>query len=100
MRSRKICLKGCTQLKGAVKYNASKLDVTMANPSTGYFRDPNKKYLEAYVLQGEDQHTLTFYYDHNRKLRSGKTWDIDEKSSSSEPVWLEQINLLIMWSPK
>ena len=79
--------KGCTQLKGAVKYNASKLDVTMANPSTGYFRDPNKKYLEAYVLQGEDQHTLTFYYDHNRKLRSGKTWDIDEKSSSSEPVW-------------
>ena len=79
--------KGCTQLNGAVKYDASKLDVTMANPSTGYFRDPNKKYLEAYVLQGEDQHTLTFYYDYNRKLRSGKTWDIDEKSSSSEPVW-------------
>ena len=79
--------KGCTQLNGAVKYDASKLDVTMANPSTGYFRDPNKKYLEAYVLQGEDQHTLTFYYDNNRKLRSGKTWDIDEKSSSSEPVW-------------
>ena len=29
--------KGCTQLKGAVKYDASKLDVTMANPTTGYF---------------------------------------------------------------
>ena len=29
--------KGCTQLKGAVKYDASKLDVTMANPETGYF---------------------------------------------------------------
>ena len=79
--------KGCTQLNGAVKYDASKLDVTMANPSTGYFRDPNKKYLEAYVLQGEDQHTLTFYYDYNRKLRSGKTWDIDQKSSSSKPAW-------------
>ena len=29
--------KGCTQLKGAVKYDASKLDVRMANPTTGYF---------------------------------------------------------------
>ena len=29
--------KGCTQLKGAVKYDASKVDVTMANPTTGYF---------------------------------------------------------------
>jgi bacterial surface protein 26-residue repeat protein (3 repeats) (fragment) len=29
--------KGCTQLKGAVKYDASKLDATMANPETGYF---------------------------------------------------------------
>ena len=78
---------GCTKLKGAVKYDESKVDVTMANPQTGYFRDPNKKYLDAYVLQSEDQHTLTFYYDYNRELRSGKTWDIDEKSSSSKPVW-------------
>ena len=79
--------KGCTQLKGAVKYDASKVDVTMANPITGYFTtDPNRK-LEVYVLQSEDQHTLTFYYDDNRKLRSGKTWNIDEKSSSSKPVW-------------
>ena len=73
--------KGCTELRGAVKYDESKLDVTMANPETGYFRDPNKKYLEAYVLQSEDQHTLTFYYDNNRKERWRKTWDIDEKSS-------------------
>ena len=28
---------GCTQLKGAVKYDARKLDVRMANPTTGYF---------------------------------------------------------------
>ena len=68
--------KGCTQLKGAVKYDASDLDVTMANPTTGYFTDPNRK-VEAYVLQSEDQHTLTFYYDNNRKLRSGTTWDIN-----------------------
>ena len=78
--------KGCTQLNGAVKYDESKLDVTMANPTTGYFTDPNRK-LEAYVLQSKDQHTLTFYYDYNRKLHSGKTWDIDEKSSSSKPTW-------------
>ena len=79
--------KGCTQLNGAVYYDASKLDVTMANPTTGYFTDPNREYPKAYVLQSEDQHTLTFYYDNNRKLRSGKTWDIYEESSSSEPVW-------------
>ena len=42
---------------------------------------------KAYVQQSEDQHTLTFYYDNNRELRSGKPWDIDEKSSSSEPAW-------------
>ena len=29
--------KGCTQLKGAVKYDESKVDATMANPTTGYF---------------------------------------------------------------
>ena len=29
--------KGCTQLKGAVMYDESKVDVTMANPTTGYF---------------------------------------------------------------
>ena len=29
--------KGCTQLNGAVKYDASKVDATMANPETGYF---------------------------------------------------------------
>ena len=87
--------KGCTQLKGAVKYDASDLDVTMANPTTGYFTDPNRK-VEAYVLQSEDQHTLTFYYDNNRKLRSGTTWDIDKKkkkyknidnNSEEVPIW-------------
>lgn len=29
--------KNCTKLKGAVAYNQTKLDVTMANPTTGYF---------------------------------------------------------------
>ena len=78
---------GCTLLNGAVNYDASKVDVTMANPTTGYFTDPNREYPKAYVLQSEDQHTITFYYDNNRKLRSGKTWDINEKSSNSVPAW-------------
>ena len=48
---------------------------------------------EAYVQQSEDQHTLTFYYDNNRKLRGGITWDIDEKKKNNIygfeaiPVW-------------
>ena len=33
----------CTNLKGAVAYDATKTDVTMANPTTGYFtkKDPS-----------------------------------------------------------
>ena len=42
---------------------------------------------EAYVQKSEDQHTLTFYYDDNRKLRGGITWDIDETYDGSTPVW-------------
>ncbi len=41
---------------------------------------------EAYVQQSEDQHTLTFYYDNNRKLRSGKTWGIKSLWVST-PAW-------------
>ena len=77
--------KGCTQLKGAVKYDVSKVDATMANPITGYFADPNPR---AYVLLSEDERTLTFFYDVNRAFRSDKTWDIDEKYNSSQPAWV------------
>ena len=80
--------KGCTQLNGAVKYDGSKVDVTMANFETGYFRNPNPK---AYVQLSEDEHTLTFFYDAYRKWRSGTTWDIDKKSNEiswkSTPIW-------------
>ena len=34
---------GCTQLKGAVTYDKSKTDVTMANPETGYFTAKSTK---------------------------------------------------------
>ena len=70
--------KGCTQLKGAVAYDAGKTDVTMANPETGYFTGSK---LEAYVLQNPEKTTLTFYYDGQRAKRTGTTWDINEKHS-------------------
>ena len=49
--------KGCTQLQGAVKYDASKLDVTMANPNTGYFTKEKptaieQMFLNAHKAQG------------------------------------------------
>ena len=69
---------GCTQLKGAVAYDAGKTDVTMANPETGYFTGSK---LEAYVLQNPEKTTLTFYYDGQRAKRTGTTWDINEKHS-------------------
>ena len=46
---------GCTPLIGAVKFDGNKLDVRMANPTTGYFTDPNREYPKAYVLQSADQ---------------------------------------------
>ena len=42
--------KGCTQLQGAVKYDASKLDGTMANPTTGYFTKTKPTAIEQMFL--------------------------------------------------
>ncbi len=58
---------GCTSLKGAVPFDSSKTDVTMANPDTGYFTRA-----EAYAV--EDGTTLTFYYDLLRDTRSGTVY--------------------------
>jgi len=64
----------CTQLKGAVAYDANKTDVEMANPKTGYFT----RGVEAYVAQSADKTTLTFYYDDQRATRTGTTWGIED----------------------
>ena len=87
--------KGCTALKGAVKYDASKLDVTMANPETGYFTKkvqdkPEVTSPEAYVQMSADKTTLTFFYDTKRATREGTTWGINEKQQVGErvePAW-------------
>ena len=76
---------GCTKLQGAVKYDASKTDVTMANPNNGYFTIK----LEAYVHMSADKTTLTFFYDTKRASREGTTWGIEEKRNdvTDVPAW-------------
>ena len=72
---------GCTSLTGAVAYGASKVDVSMANPTKGYFTSK--------VYAVKDGSTLTFYYDENRKSHTGTkiytiTADYDEC-----PAWAD-----------
>ena len=87
---------GCTVLKGAVAYDASKVDVTMANPETGYFTkklqdNPEVTSPEAYVNMNTNMTTLTFYYDKLRETRTGTTWGIEEKKEVNGwqyPAWV------------
>ena len=87
--------KGCTAIKGAVAYDESKTDVTMANPETGYFTKkaqdkPEVTTPEAYVQMSADQKTLTFFYDTKRATREGTTWGIEEKKEfegDQYPAW-------------
>ena len=72
-----------SNLKGAVAYNPTKTDVTMANPTTGYF---TKKRV-AYVV--ENGSTLTFYYDTNKATRTGTVYGIYDKRTDDTkvPAW-------------
>ena len=85
-KNSKYMFQGCTALKGAVKYDASKLDATMANPTNGYF---TAQKLEAYVHMSQDKTTLTFFYDKQRYNRQGQTWGINEKRTDlpQVPAW-------------
>ncbi|MDD7759254.1 MAG: BspA family leucine-rich repeat surface protein [Bacteroidales bacterium] len=75
---------GCKSLKGAVAYDASKVNASMANPTTGYFTAIP---LEAYVV--ENGATLTFYYDANKAKRTGTVYDINAKHADNPnmPAW-------------
>ena len=94
--------KGCTALKGAVAYDESKTDVTMANPETGYFTKkaqdkPEVTSPEAYVHMSADKTTLTFFYDTKRATREGTTWGIEEKKEfegDQYPAWTGTYNNL------
>ena len=77
----------CKKLKGAVSYDANKTDVTMANPTTGYFTKIGKITPVAYVV--EDGSTLTFYYDTNKATRTGTVYGINQKRADDTkvPAW-------------
>ena len=91
---------GCTALKGAVTYDESKTDATMANPETGYFTKkaqdkPEVTTPEAYVQMSADKTTLTFFYDTKRASREGTTWGIEEKKEDNGhqfPAWAGTYN--------
>ena len=77
----------CKKLKGAVAYNQTKVDVTMANPTTGYFTKIGEITPVAYVV--EDGSTLTFYYDANKATRTGTVYAINQKRADDTkvPAW-------------
>ena len=81
----------CTKLKGAVAFDATNVDASMANPTTGYFTA-----IEAYAVVSSDGTTLTFYYDDQRTSREGTegttynmSWASSNMSwaSSNYPGW-------------
>ena len=61
---------GSTLLKGAVAYDETKTDATMANPTTGYF---TMIVPYAQVIWCEGNNTL--YFDHTRMVEAGGTYD-------------------------
>ena len=74
---------GSTNLKGFATYDETRTDVSMANPSSGYFtRKP-----VAYVVK--DGSTLTFYYDTKKATRTGTVYGIYDKLTASLdiPAW-------------
>ena len=75
----------CTKLKGAVAYDANRTDVTMANPTTGYFTKKGEITPVAYVVEYDG--TLTFYYDTEKYTRIGYIYDINQKKDGSVPIW-------------
>ncbi len=77
---------GCTSLVGAVSYDKSNIDISFANPITGYFTVNYE--LEPYAVV--DGNTLTFYYDRRRVLREGVTYDLP--SSAGIPDWTSYNN--------
>ena len=81
--------KDCLFLKGAISYDSSKIDVTYANPTTGYFTKKGTAIVdtpEPYAVLSHDNKTLTFYYDDKKEANGGMDVGpftvIDEKVNS------------------
>ena len=60
--------KNCTNLQGAVKYDASKVDVSMANPETGYFTKKESTEVATATLNG-DASIQAIYSTDGRRLK-------------------------------
>ena len=81
VRSGGDMFKGCTSLKGATVYDASKTDHTYANYKTGYFTlKPS-----AYAVFNEVDGTLTFRYDDSKPAGA---YDLNEGDNA--PAWIRK----------
>ena len=90
----KNMFKECTSLKGAIEYDASKIDVTYANPETGYFT-PKTTPAEPEPYAVYDNGTLTFYYDGKKTERGGYDVGPFESSSTRWGGYKSEINNII-----
>ena len=87
----------CTSLVGGMgtTFDADHIDATYAHidggPSNpGYFTDINASTEpEAYAVYTADNTTLTFYYDTERSIREGTTFDMP--AENSHPGWYDDV---------
>ncbi|MBQ8050196.1 MAG: leucine-rich repeat protein [Bacteroidaceae bacterium] len=82
--------KGCTSLvsqTSGLSYDASKTDVTYANPITGYFTDT------PYAAYTPTNNTLTFYRDNQKATRAGTIFELNKVGYY--PGWVENSNVTI-----
>ena len=79
----------CTSLVGAIAYDENKVDVTYANPVTGYFTNTIPM---PYAALSDDNKTLTFYYDENKYSRKGM--DVGPFSGGSDRGWTDQRTII------
>ena len=87
---------GCLSLEGAMGYSMSKTNATYANPTHGYFY--SSLIPLPYALLSDDNTTLTFYYDCDKKVKGGMsvgpfTYDW---SSGVNSGWYKQHNNITM----
>ena len=73
---------GCTSLKGAIVYDANKIDHAYANYNTGYF---TLKPSTAYAVFNEVDGTLTFRYDDSKPAGA---YDLNE--GANVPAWIKK----------
>ena len=80
--------KGCTSLKGAIDYVASKTDYTYANYNTGYF---TLKPSTAYAVFNKVDGTLTFRYDDSKPAGA-----YDLKEGDVRPAWNDEQSIILI----